>query len=125
MHRTFGVVTLLFLGSGLHLRMVAPARAADCNNNGIEDAVELAVCPPVDVVFIMDTSQSMNERGIGRLCDHIRAALDDLAQDGLTVNAERLRILSGAKGCQCCEDTVAKSLRRDDTGTPRGARHLR
>ncbi len=67
MHRTFGVVTLLFLGSGLHLRMVAPARAADCNSNGIEDADELAVCPPIDVVFIMDTSQSMSCVSMKRL----------------------------------------------------------
>jgi len=82
--------------------------AADCNNNGIDDSLELADCPPIDVIFLMDTSNSMHESDyIEHVCDRISEALVDLAQSGPTVNSEILLIGPGGYECICCGSTVA------------------
>ncbi|MGB2985014.1 MAG: hypothetical protein WBE26_03950 [Phycisphaerae bacterium] len=87
-------------------------RASDCNNNGIEDTDELAVCPAIDLIFLIDTSIS-TEADIPLICRAIRDAIDDVRQGGLTVNAEILELAPGDTPCfidepgDCCTDTVA------------------
>ena len=98
------------VGALLALAVVAlyaaqPSFAADCNANGIDDAEELAECPPIAVVFLMDTSHSM-EYKIPLICPAITSALSDLAQSGLTVNSEILIIAPGGEDCPCCTGIV-------------------
>ncbi|MGB2985016.1 MAG: hypothetical protein WBE26_03960, partial [Phycisphaerae bacterium] len=83
-------------------------RAEDCNNNGIEDTLELATCPEIDLVFIIDTSISMDQE-LEPLCEDIdgpEGILAQLAEAGLTVTAEILRIALGGETCDCCTGTV-------------------
>lgn len=55
----------------------------DCNNDGIPD--ECRGCPPVDIVFVMDTSGSMGDES-DALCASIGAVSAELAAVGITVN---------------------------------------
>lgn len=62
----------LFVGVTIafHFTVALPLWGVDCNNNGIDDAQELANCPPIDLVFLMDTSVSMGPH-IPGLCQAI------------------------------------------------------
>ena len=61
----------------------------DCNEDGIPD--ECAACPPLDLVFLMDTSGSMFDEGVA-LCDSIASVVAELAGRGITLNPEILAI---------------------------------
>ncbi|MFT7484386.1 MAG: hypothetical protein ACI9F9_000226 [Candidatus Paceibacteria bacterium] len=79
--------------------------SSDCNNDGIPD--ECPVCPPVDVVFIMDTSGSMSDEG-NALCNSINGVVSDLLTQGIQVNASFYGITT--LGFSCLQGTVANEL---------------
>ncbi|NUN96317.1 MAG: hypothetical protein HUU16_09105 [Candidatus Omnitrophica bacterium] len=82
--------------------------ATDCNNNGIPDDQE--TCPPVDLVFIMDTSGSMFDEAAG-LCSSIQQVVADLAVQGITVTPSFLGITETPGGdFGCLTDNVANLL---------------
>jgi len=61
----------------------------DCDENGVPD--ECASCPSMDVVFIMDTSGSMDDEAAA-LCNSIQDVVNDLAARGIEVNPTFLGI---------------------------------
>lgn len=85
----------------------------DCNNDGIPD--ECPACPPVDVVFIMDTSGSMGDEG-NALCTVISGVVSDLQNEGIQVNATFLGIT--ATPYSCLTDTVVSLLGTSIPGSP-------
>ncbi|MFQ5590356.1 MAG: PEP-CTERM sorting domain-containing protein, partial [Phycisphaerae bacterium] len=109
------------LGMCLLLGLPGRAAAADCNANGVEDSLELSECPPMGVVFIMDTSASMGptQHGyIGLLCPAINEALADLPDSGLTVNEEILLLGANGYDCTCCTQTVRAVYGSSTPGLP-------
>jgi hypothetical protein len=73
--------------------------SADCNGDGIPD--ECPVCPPVEVVFIMDTSTSMDDEA-SALCGDLVTVIARLESAGLEVSPSLLSICNlpgGAYGC--------------------------
>ena len=100
------IAILLPLGVACFLSSSSTALGTDCNGNGVEDATELADCPDIEVVFVIDTSESMNQFILG-VCAAIDEAMDDLAQDAVTVYSELLSIEAGtACSCSSCESTL-------------------
>ncbi len=85
----------------------------DCNDDGIPD--ECPSCPPVDVVFVMDTSGSMNDEGAA-LCNSINQVVADLLSQGIQVNATFLGITSASYSC--LQGTVAGTLGTTVPGAP-------
>lgn len=85
----------------------------DCNQDGIPD--ECPVCPPVDVVFVMDTSGSMSDEG-NALCNSINGVVNDLLNQGITVNATFLGITQTS--FSCLQGTVAGTLGTQVPGNP-------
>lgn len=88
----------------------------DCNLDGIPD--ECPVCPPVEVVFVMDTSASMDDEAAA-LCGGMNAVIAELAAAGLEVEARLLGICDlpgGAYGC--LEDHVVALLGAAVPGDP-------
>ncbi|MGB2984275.1 MAG: hypothetical protein WBE26_00190, partial [Phycisphaerae bacterium] len=105
----YRIPLLLALGVTASLLIATEVNATDCNNNGIEDTLELATCPEIDLVFIIDTSNSMDQE-LEPLCEDIdgpEGVLAQLAEAGLTGNAEIRAMAPGGAGCPCCTDTVA------------------
>ena len=80
----------------------------------MQDAVELETCPTIEVVFLMDTSDS-NILEVGTMCDEIEAALSELATRGFAVSAETLVMAFGGGVCRCCDPTVAVWMRYGST----------
>ena len=98
---------------------------SDCNDNGIPDTMEIALgfvadcnangrpddCAlrprPVDLVFIMDTSGSMDDEGQA-LCAAIDLVGQTLQQQGIDLNATLYGITSLGYGC--LSNTVAAAL---------------
>jgi hypothetical protein len=82
----------------------------DCNDNGIPDECDILLdCPTVEVVFVMDTSVSMNDEGAA-LCNDIGLVVSSLEASGIEVEAQLLAITSPSSGCglySCLTDTVA------------------
>jgi hypothetical protein len=68
---------------------IADGTSLDCDENGIPD--ECAACPPLDLVFLMDTSGSMQDEGVS-LCASIDDVVSDLALRGIVVHPEILAI---------------------------------
>ena len=82
----------------------------DCDLNGIPD--ECAVCPQVDVVFVMDTSASM-DGDAQAICDGITTTVQRLKVAGVSAQAVLLGISDTPGGAySCLTGTVI-----DDIGT--------
>ena len=92
--------------AALHLSSVIPTFAIDCNDNGIDDAQELAACSDIEVVFVIDTSSSMDDP-IVFVCGQIDDALARLVDYGLPVQSEVVSIEAGTNCiCPSCESTL-------------------
>lgn len=80
-----------------------------CQNELIPGCVpcELSyTCPPVDVVFIMDTSGSMRDEA-SVLCTQVFAIGEELAQDGVTASINAIGVVDQPGGAfDCLFDTV-------------------
>jgi hypothetical protein len=87
--------------------------SADCNNDGVPD--ECLQCPPLDVVFVMDTSGSMDDEGEA-LCSEIEQVAADLDAIGIEINAEFLGITQ--LDFSCLTDTVENRFGTDVPGDP-------
>jgi len=101
------VTTTLFVGAFL-LFDGAPAEGVDCNANGVDDSLEVGSCT-VDLVFLVDTSSSMQDIIPQLICiDTIPIIKTQLTQRGVVLNAETLRIPSTPPTvpCSCCTDGV-------------------
>ncbi|MDH3626604.1 MAG: hypothetical protein OES25_02980 [Acidobacteriota bacterium] len=68
----------------------------DCNNDNIPD--DCPVCGTVEVVFIVDSSASMNDEG-NALCAELSNVVAELQANLVTVDVEILGILETAYGC--------------------------
>ncbi len=84
-----------------------------CINTLIHDCVPcigVYVCPPVDIVFIMDTSGSMRDEAVA-LCMGINQLVADLAGLGIVVNPHFLGITQAPGGSfSCLTDHVVNLL---------------
>ncbi len=116
-------ITLLFCGA----LVAAPTAFPDCNENGIDDAIDISEgtstdcdengvpdecsdCPPVDIVFVMDTSGSMDGEAAA-LCASIAQVTADLTALGLTVSSSFLGITETPGGDYAClTDNVLNML---------------
>ncbi|MEE8170365.1 MAG: HYR domain-containing protein, partial [Phycisphaerae bacterium] len=73
-------------------------------------AVMPASCPPVDLVFVMDTSGSMFDEAAA-LCSNMTQVVADLAADGIIVNPAFLGIVETPVGnFPCLQDSVLSFL---------------
>ncbi|MFH2051466.1 MAG: FlgD immunoglobulin-like domain containing protein [bacterium] len=123
-------------GNGIHdLCDIALGAAEDCNANGIPDTCDLdsgtsedcdlngipdecPTCPPVEVVFVMDTSTSMDDEA-SALCANMTQVVEQLEAAGLTVMPSLLGICDlpgGAYGC--LENHVTALLGTEVPGAP-------
>ncbi len=92
------------------------AAGADCNDDGVLDACP--VCPPVQLVFIMDTSTSMDDEAAA-LCSGLGLIVDYLENAGVEVQPLLLGICDLPGGAySCLEATVADSLGTSVPGAP-------
>lgn len=73
----------------------------DCNANSIPDECDVEQCPPIDIVFLFDTSTSNDE--LDNLCAAVDTVVGNLAAGGYEVIEERLAIFDGGVQCNCCE----------------------
>ena len=107
----------------------------DCNNNGIADSCEIAEglaedcnldgipddcpqCPPVDIVFVMDTSSSMNDEA-AVICASISALATSIANQGIDLSADYLGISDNPGGSfGCLTDNVISLLGTTVPGMP-------
>ncbi len=84
-----------------------------CFNIFIADCVPCTpqtVCPPIDIVFVMDTSGSMRDEAAA-LCVGIAQVIADLNQQGVAVNADFLGITQTLDGSfACLTDNVVNLL---------------
>lgn len=88
----------------------------DCNLDGVPD--ECPICPPVEVVFVMDTSTSMDDEA-SALCGGMTQIVAQLQAAGVTVLPRLLGICDlpgGAYGC--LEDHVSSLLGVAVPGSP-------
>lgn len=100
----------------LALATVRPAFAGDCNRNNSDDATDIARgasqdcngdgipdecanCPGVEVIFIVDTSQTAQSHAI---CSLINDVLSNLQSAGANVQSRILRILGTANPAFPC-----------------------
>ncbi|MBP7147915.1 MAG: hypothetical protein KBD01_10250 [Acidobacteria bacterium] len=114
---------------------IANITASDCNNNGVLDVCDVAsgtsddcndddipdecpLCPPVKVVFVMDTSTSMTDEG-AVLCSSITQVAADLEAELVDVESELLGIMAPGTGqFACLTDSVANLYGTDVPGEP-------
>ncbi|MHC4695976.1 MAG: NHL repeat-containing protein [Planctomycetota bacterium] len=88
----------------------------DCNEDGLPD--ECPDCPPLDVVFVMDTSTSMNDEA-GALCQSLDAIVAQLVATGLDVTPTLLGIANNPGGAYgCLTDNVINLLGTAVPGSP-------
>jgi hypothetical protein len=88
----------------------------DCNLDGVPD--ECPICPPVEVVFIMDTSTSMNDEAAA-LCGDLHAVITRLEAAGLQVMPQLLAICDLPGGAyDCLTDRIDLSLGTTVPGLP-------
>jgi DNA-binding beta-propeller fold protein YncE len=98
---------------------IANSVSPDCNGDGVPD--ECPNCPPVEVVFIMDTSSSMNDEAAG-LCAGLPQVAAALGAAGLEVHTTALGICDLPGGAYVClEDTVIAMLGTAVPGNPSAA----
>ena len=95
---------------------IASGTSQDCNLDGIPD--ECLACPPVDLVFVMDTSGSMSDEAIA-LCGAIDQVVMDLMDAGIVVNPTILGITQrGSTNFPCLPDSVANRIGTSVPGSP-------
>lgn len=95
---------------------IADGSSPDCNGDGVPD--DCPQCPPVEVVFIMDTSASMNDEAAA-LCADLPQVVASLSAAGLTVSSRSLGICNLPGGVYAClEDTVIALLGSAVPGSP-------
>jgi hypothetical protein len=98
---------------------IANSVSPDCNGDGVPD--ECPNCPPVEVVFIMDTSTSMDDEAAA-LCASLPQVAAALGAAGLEVSAKALSICELPGGAYAClEDTIVSSLGTAVPGNPPAA----
>ncbi|MCA9291559.1 MAG: hypothetical protein KDA25_10550, partial [Phycisphaerales bacterium] len=91
--------------------------AQDCNENGLPDDCDLTI-PPVNLVFAMDTSGSMDDEAAA-ICNAIFDVVEDLSDRGITVLPELYGITKAPGGdFSCLTDTVLGTLGADVPGSP-------
>lgn len=95
---------------------ISSGTSQDCNQDGIPD--ECPVCPPLDLVFVMDTSGSMGDESQA-LCATIGQVAQDLANQGITLNTTVLGITQGSSSSfPCLTDSVSNLLGPQVPGDP-------
>jgi len=123
-------------GNGVHDACdIALETLPDCNGNGIPDECDLDVgssddcnldgvpddcplCPPVELIFVMDTSASMDNEA-SALCGNMDAMITTLNAAGLEVQPLLLGICEAPGGAyDCLENHVANLLGTDVPGSP-------
>lgn len=77
---------------------------SDCNLNGILDTCEMSDCGTVDVVFMLDTSNSTLQE-LADTCLSISEALGAI-DPSILVASEILAITDGGNACSCCTGFV-------------------
>lgn len=95
---------------------IASGTSVDCNGDGIPD--DCPQCPPVEVVFIMDTSASMDDEAAA-LCSSLPQVGAALTAAGLEVTTTLLSICNLPGGAYAClENSVAALLGTVVPGNP-------
>jgi hypothetical protein len=98
---------------------LASGASADCNGDGVLD--DCPVCPPVQVVFVMDTSTSMDDEA-AVLCGAMGLIVDYLEVAGVTVLPTLFGICDTPGGAYgCLEAAVTDSLGTVVPGSPPSA----
>lgn len=95
---------------------IAVLNSSDCDTDGVPD--ECAACPPLDVVFNVDTSAS-NEEEADLLCNNIGGIVSNLAAEGIDIDVHLLAIgvpLAGLDSCPAA--SIASELGTDVPGSP-------
>ena len=107
---------------------IADETSTDCNDNSIPDECDIAGPTGVDLVFILDTSGSMDD--LDSLCAEIDYALSELESQNVIVDAEIISMYTGRHSgvdddgrsvrgeCLCCTDTVANVYGTTAPGLP-------
>jgi len=90
----------------------------DCDSNSTLDECDLAQCPVIEVVFLIDTSSSITQQEITDLCGEFDTVVENLAIDGIQVNEERLQIWREGVDCVCCAATVENTYGLTTPGLP-------
>jgi len=122
-------------GNGVYDACDVAAGAPDCNQNGVPDPCDITsgasqdcnldglpddcpVCPPVEVVFVMDTSASMDDEATA-LCGSMNQVVATLEAAGLAVEPRLLAICDLPGGAYAClENHVAALLGTAVPGSP-------
>jgi len=87
---------------------ITSGTSLDCDGNGVPD--ECLSCPPLDIVFVMDTSGSMFDEAAA-LCNNISQVVFDLGGLGIVVNPSFLGITANPSGTfPCLTDNVSNLL---------------
>jgi hypothetical protein len=95
---------------------LADGTSEDCNADDIPD--ECPICPPVEVVFIMDTSASMDDEAAA-LCGSMSAVIAQLEATGVQVDPLLLGICNLPGGPYgCLEDHIINLLGTEVPGDP-------
>jgi sugar lactone lactonase YvrE len=95
---------------------IADGSSPDCNGDGVPD--DCPECPPVEVVFIMDTSASMDDEAAA-LCAGLPQVAASLSAAGLDVSTTTLSICNLPGGAYAClENTVIALLGSAVPGSP-------
>ncbi len=90
--------------------------SSDCDFNEIPD--ECPLCPDIEMVFVMDTSTSMNDEGAA-LCQSIGIVASELEQRGLNVEASYLGISAAPGGIYAClTDSAINVFGTEVPGSP-------
>jgi hypothetical protein len=90
--------------------------SSDCDENAIPD--ECPACPTLDLVFVVDTSASMDDEAAA-LCANLANILAELASQGIAVDATLLGITADPGGAYGCLDgTVISTYGSAVPGTP-------
>ena len=95
---------------------IAAATSTDCDGDKIPD--DCPVCPPVEAVFVMDTSSSMNDEAAA-LCSKIKAVTTILKAKGIALTSSTLGISNTPGGAYAClTSTVIKTFGTAVPGSP-------
>ena len=86
---------------------IAAATSTDCDNDKVPD--DCPACPPVEAVFVMDTSGSMDDEAAA-LCSKIKAITTILKGMGITLSSSTLGIAATPGGSYSCLTSTAIKL---------------
>ena len=98
---------------------ISQGSSTDCDNNNVPDECR-ACSSPVDLVFAVDTSGSMDDEAEA-VCSNIEAIISSLEAEGIIVNATIWGITdrnSGDADFACLTNTVRAVLGNDVPGDP-------